>query len=139
MHRVVLLDHLNAGSAVLGDLVNVRPFHETEAYICVPEAVGCTAVAVAINLQSRLFEHVIEELDVVAWKHKISLFRCVSLFQTIERSNGPGRALAVANTTLAAYFNFRTLSPIGSPSTSSMSRYWSCFTSSGRKPVFAVN
>ena len=40
VRRIVLLNHFNAGAAVLGDLVNVRPFHEAEADVGVLEAVG---------------------------------------------------------------------------------------------------
>src|ERR1017187_770265 len=37
---VIFLDHLNVGAAVLRDLIDVRAFHETQADVGVPQAVG---------------------------------------------------------------------------------------------------
>jgi hypothetical protein len=41
VRRVEFLDHLDAGAAVLGDLVDVGAFHETHADIGVAKAVNC--------------------------------------------------------------------------------------------------
>lgn len=38
--RRLLLDHLHAGPAVLGDLINVGALHQAEADVAVPEAVA---------------------------------------------------------------------------------------------------
>src|SRR5260370_38107835 len=44
MHGIELLDHLDAGAAVLGDLIDVRPFHQSEADVGVAKAVRRPAV-----------------------------------------------------------------------------------------------
>ncbi len=38
VRRVIFFDHLDAGAAVFGDLVDVGTFHQAQTYICVPEA-----------------------------------------------------------------------------------------------------
>jgi hypothetical protein len=39
MQGIVLFDHLDAGAAVFGDLVNVRPFHKAEADVGVAKGI----------------------------------------------------------------------------------------------------
>lgn len=51
MGGIEFLDHLDAGAAVLGQRVNVGPLHQAHANVCVPEAVGGSLVAVAIEFQ----------------------------------------------------------------------------------------
>ena len=46
---VELLNHLDAGAAVVGDLMNVRPLHQPHRYVCVSEAVGGATLAVTIE------------------------------------------------------------------------------------------
>ena len=48
MGSVKLLNHLNTRPAVLRDLIDVRAFHEPHTYICVPQAVGGTPIALAV-------------------------------------------------------------------------------------------
>lgn len=69
MRRIVLFDHLDRRAAVLGDLVDVRTFHEPEADIGMPQAIGRAPIAVAVELQAGLRQHVVEELYVVAGEH----------------------------------------------------------------------
>jgi len=38
VRRVVFLYHLDAGAAVLGDLVDIGALHQTQAYVCMPFA-----------------------------------------------------------------------------------------------------
>jgi hypothetical protein len=46
---VICLDHLDAGSAVFGDLVDVGTFHQAEANIWVPQAVSPSRSAFAVE------------------------------------------------------------------------------------------
>src|SRR5580658_2640107 len=49
VRRVIFLDHLDAGPAVFGDLVDVGAFHQAETYICVPQAVSRSRQAFAVE------------------------------------------------------------------------------------------
>ena len=59
---VILLDHLDAGAAVLGDLVDVGAFHEPHTDIGMPQAVSSARIAIAVRLELRPFEHTVESL-----------------------------------------------------------------------------
>src|SRR5208282_4129408 len=72
---VEFLDHLDAGAAVLGDLIDVGAFHEAHTYVGVSQAVGCAPVPVAIELKAGAREHAVEQFDVVARKDVIGWFR----------------------------------------------------------------
>ena len=74
MDGIVLFDHLNAGAAVFGDLVNVGPFHQAHADIGVTQAVGRAGFAVAVGLEIGAVETVVEQLDVIARKDQVG--RC---------------------------------------------------------------
>jgi len=52
MRGVEFLDHLDAGAAVLGDLVYVGAFHEAHADIGVAKAVGSAPITIAIELEA---------------------------------------------------------------------------------------
>jgi hypothetical protein len=47
VRRIVFLNHLDAGAAVFGDLVDVRAFHEAQANVCMPQAVSRAWPAIA--------------------------------------------------------------------------------------------
>jgi len=51
MRRIVLLDHLDAGPAVLGDLIDVRPLQQPQAYVGVPQAIRRPPLALAVELE----------------------------------------------------------------------------------------
>jgi hypothetical protein len=53
---VVFFDHLDAGAAVLRDLVDVCTFED----ICMPQAVRCALITVAIDLLVFFFQDRIE-------------------------------------------------------------------------------
>src|ERR1700691_4808901 len=61
---VVFLDHLDAGAAVLRDLINVRAFHETQADVGVPQAVGRAGLSFTVLLQIFLVKDGVEKLPV---------------------------------------------------------------------------
>jgi hypothetical protein len=51
MRRVKFLDHLNTGTAVFGELVDVGPFHEPHRYIGVSEAIGRPGITFPVRFQ----------------------------------------------------------------------------------------
>ncbi len=55
---IEFLDHLDAGAAVLGDLIDVCTLHKAEADVGVTEAVARSHIAVAIELQLELVRRV---------------------------------------------------------------------------------
>ena len=59
---VVFLDHLDAGAAVLGDLVDVRAFHQAQADVGVAQAVGRARLSFAVDFQVFFVEDRVEEL-----------------------------------------------------------------------------
>lgn len=62
MGSVVLLDHLNAGAAVLGKLIDVRAIEKPEADIGMPQAVRATASPVPIELEIELVEDLVQQV-----------------------------------------------------------------------------
>jgi hypothetical protein len=60
MRRVVLLDHLDAGAAVLGNLIDVRAFHQAHADVGVSQALGGARFALSIKFEVRSFEQRVE-------------------------------------------------------------------------------
>lgn len=77
MGGVEPLDHLDAGAAVFGDLVDVRAFHEAHTYVGMAQAVGCARIALPIELELRSRQEVVEHLDVVAGEYRIGRLRVV--------------------------------------------------------------
>ena len=54
MPPVKLLDHLDTGAAVLGDLISIRTFEQAQADIGVPQAVTGADMPIATELQDSL-------------------------------------------------------------------------------------
>src|ERR1035437_7171919 len=104
---VVFLDHLNAGAAVLRDLINVRAFHETQADVGVPQAVGRAGLSFTVFLEAFFVQDGVEELTVGLRKNRIGRLRLVSLDQPLERPDGSAGALAIADAALAAHLDFK--------------------------------
>ena len=75
MRGIVLLDHFHTGAAVLGDLVDIGPFHEPQAYISVPQAIGSARPAVAVKLQPGPLQYPVKQLQVIAGEHGIGQLR----------------------------------------------------------------
>src|ERR1051325_2461380 len=107
VHGVVLLDHLDAGAAVLGDLVDVAALQQPEAHVRVAEAVGGPPVVVAVELQALLLEDGVEQATVVSGENLVRWLRGVALHQTLERPHRPAGALAVAEAPLAPYLDLQ--------------------------------
>ncbi len=121
MGRVEFFDHLDAGAAVLGDLVNVRALHEPETDIGVPKAVGRAPVFIAVEFELLLSKHIDEQLDVRAGEDRIGRFgpfrigrlavtgiavpihyRLGAIAEPFVGTDSAGHAHAVADTALAA-------------------------------------
>jgi hypothetical protein len=51
MCRVILFDHLDTGAVVFRDLVDVGPFHQAQTDVCMPQAVGGSRPAFAVDLR----------------------------------------------------------------------------------------
>ncbi len=71
MGGVEFLDHLHAGPAVLGDLVNIGALHQPQAYIRVPQAVSRPRLAIAVHLEVVLGQYTVEQFQVAAGEHLI--------------------------------------------------------------------
>src|SRR5271157_1520928 len=99
---VIFLDHLDAGAAVLRDLINVRAFHETQADVGVPQAVGRAGLFFTVFLEAFFVEDGVEELPVGLRKNRIGRLRLVPLDQPLKRLYGPAGALAIADAAFAA-------------------------------------
>jgi hypothetical protein len=67
-----------------------------------PQTVGCTLVSVTINLQAFLLKDDVEYIPLYFWEQPVRRLRIVPLFQSPERHNRPGHALAVTDAALAA-------------------------------------
>src|ERR1700689_3063357 len=65
---VKFLDHLHAGPAVLGNLIDVGTLHEPEANKGVPQAVAGSYIAVAVELEFKFAENRIEQTALLHWK-----------------------------------------------------------------------
>src|ERR1017187_9848435 len=72
---VVFLDHLNAGAAVLRNLVYVRAFHETQADVGMPEAISSTGLSFAVFFEAFFVEDRVEKLSVDLGENRISRLR----------------------------------------------------------------
>ena len=104
---VVFLDHLDAGAAVLRDLINVRAFHETQADVSVPQAVGRAGLSLTIFLEAFFVQDGVEELPVGLRKNQIGRLRLVPLDQPLEGLYGPAGTLAIADAAFAANLNLK--------------------------------
>jgi len=49
VRRVELFDHLDTGAAVLSNLIDVGTLHQAQAALRMPQAVGCTRSAFAVE------------------------------------------------------------------------------------------
>ncbi len=85
MGGVVLLDHLDAGAAVFGDLVDVGTFHQAQTYICVPEAVGRSRSPFTIQSEVFLVEDRLEKLALPFRKDEVRRFRKAQFFGPVRR------------------------------------------------------
>lgn len=105
MHGVVLLDHLYACPAVLGDLVDVGTFHQAEADIGMAETIRGPLVTFTVSLEPAISHGAVELLLVVLWEHEIGRLGVVPLHQPLKRMHRARGALAVAKATLATHLD----------------------------------
>ncbi|WP_222268766.1 hypothetical protein, partial [Rhizobium leguminosarum] len=103
-HSQVLLNHLDAGPAVLGDLVNIRAFQQPQADVRVPETI-CPAPALTIEFQFAVRQHAVELLFVVCGKTKSVGLGLFCFTSRSKRCTAPVVLLAVADATFAAHLD----------------------------------
>jgi hypothetical protein len=97
VRRVVFLDHLDAGAAVLGDLVDVGTLHQAQADVGVPQAVGRAGAAFAVEAEAFLIEDGLEKLALPLRKDEVGGSGRAPWFARdsgdIGRFRGPGHAM----------------------------------------------
>src|SRR4029079_19524013 len=81
---VELLDHLNAGTAILGDLINVGALHQAQADIGVPQTVEGPALAFAINLEVKFAEDGVEEVVMTFRKDNLGRLRAAAFHEALK-------------------------------------------------------
>src|SRR5215831_8019289 len=107
MRGIVLFDHLDAGAAVLRNLIDVGAFQETETYVGMSQTIRGTLVAVAIDFQLFLFKDCVEEITLTIWKQPLRRLWVVPFLQALERQHCARHALAVTNASLPANLYFQ--------------------------------
>src|SRR5258708_37026273 len=93
MGGVVFLDHLDAGAAVFGDLVDVGTFHQAQTYICVPEAVGRSGPAFTVQSEVFLVEDGLEKLALPFRKNEVRGSRKAQFLAGVLRGFGSAPVL----------------------------------------------
>lgn len=68
---IVFLDHLDAGAAITGDGIHVRPLHQAETNIGMAKRISGARLTIAIELEIGLVENAVEELHVIAGEHLV--------------------------------------------------------------------
>ena len=133
---VEFLDHLHAGAAVLGDLINVRPLHQSQADIGMPQAVGGPALALAVEFEVLLLKDEFEQLAMGIGKHEVGRApdSRASSRRASEGKHGSRHAFAIADAALSADVDLQDGSPLSRSSTIFTSRNSMRRASSGRKP-----
>jgi len=131
---IVLLDHLDRGAAVFGDVINIGPLREAKTNIAMPKAIHGPRMAIPVELQPGLIENFIKEFEIAAreddigclWQLRCGLglrlpfrkfflrswftalrrpFRAIE--QTLKRLHGARHAFAKANAAFAADINLQ--------------------------------
>ena len=60
MGCVVFLNHLHACTTVLSDLIDVGPFEQAQANVCVAQAIGSSRPTVAVGAELFFLKNCIE-------------------------------------------------------------------------------
>ncbi len=71
VRRVEFLNHLDAGTTIFRNLIDVGAFHQSHTNIGVPQAVRRTRIAVAVAFQAGPVKHAIKQLYVVSWENMV--------------------------------------------------------------------
>src|SRR5260370_41863517 len=86
MRSVIFLDHLDAGAAVFGDLVDVGPFHQAQTDVGMTQAVGRTRPAFAVEPEIFFVKNGLEKLALPFRKNEVDRLREGSFFITVFNS-----------------------------------------------------
>ena len=111
MRGVVILDHLDAGAAVFGDLVDVRPLHQAEADVGVAEAVSRPRLPLPVGLEVELVQQGVHQLALDRPEDQVGRTRIVAFAEPLEWVNGSRHALAIADAALAAHLDLQDAFP----------------------------
>ena len=122
---VIFLDHLDRCPAILGDLVDVGPFHQTQADVGVTQAVSGARLSLAVGFEFFFVKDGIEQFTLPLREQKVRRFGQARLFvgrsparlvdpqrpgaalQPLERPDGAGHAFAIADAALAPHLDFK--------------------------------
>ena len=107
MPPVEFFDHLHARAAVLGDLINIRPFEQTKADIGMSQAVAGPDMPIAVELQIELVEDRVHQLARRLPEYAVGRFQLLALADPLEGQDGAGHRLAETDASLAADFDLQ--------------------------------
>jgi hypothetical protein len=83
--RVIFLDHLDAGEAVFGDLVDVGSFHQAQTNLCMPQTVSSSRSAFSIEPEILFLQNRPEKLALPVRKQEIGRLRKTPLLRAVIR------------------------------------------------------
>jgi len=103
----MLLNHLDAGAAILGDLVNVGALHEPQANVRMPETVCGATVAVAVEFQPFLCKDGIEQRMMGEGEQPVRWLGLVAFTKPDKGVDSASGTFAIAHTALSADLDFQ--------------------------------
>jgi hypothetical protein len=80
VRHLIFLDHLDAGTAVFGDLVDVGPFHKAQTDVSVPQAVSRSRPSFTIDPEILLVQDRLEKLALPFRKNEVRRLRGPQFF-----------------------------------------------------------
>jgi hypothetical protein len=75
MRRVEFLDHLDAGAAVLSNLIDVGALHQPHRYVSVPQAIRRPLITFPVTLQTLFAEDGVQQLPMGLRKEAVGRLR----------------------------------------------------------------
>src|SRR5215471_9906658 len=87
MRGVIFLDHLDAGAAVLGDLVDIRTLHQSQADVRMTQTVRCARTAFTIKAQMFLIQDGLKKFPLPFRKKQVGLVEVFASLQQTEPSS----------------------------------------------------
>src|ERR1019366_3963925 len=75
VRRVIFLDHLDTGTAVFGDLVDIGTFQQAQTDVCVPQAVSRSRPAITIKPEIFFVQDCLEKLALPFRKNEVCRLR----------------------------------------------------------------
>ncbi len=75
VRRIKLLDHLDAGAAIFGDLLDIGAFHEAQTNVGVTQAVRGAPVSVPVEFELGPVKDTVEQFYMVTWEDRVGRLR----------------------------------------------------------------